>query len=205
MQIKNRPFLFFTALALVAASTLVLSGAFAGDEVTPSADVSAAATDTSAEKAEAPATRTTSPVHTLMGWMATRVVGDLESPCPSCPKSEAAWRSWFSGGADVPLAALRDQLVADGWTADRYIGYFQAMAKSQPKSCGDCDKECGDCDKSSTDCDKDCSDCPSKASGNCDKDCGDCPSKGASNEKGCDGCPEGKTAKQPEAQSTAAK
>jgi len=177
MQIRNRPFFLFTVLALVAASTLALTGAFAGDDV-------ASKSDTTAEKAEAPVTKTQSPIHSLMGWMATSVVGDLESPCPSCPKAEAAWRSWFDGGKDVPLASLRDHLVADGWTADRYIGFFQQMSKSHPKAAG----ECGDCDKGCSDGSKDCGDCPSKSG--CDK--------------GCDGCPESEKT-EAEADTTAAK
>ena len=189
MQIRNRPFFLFTVLAVVAASTLALTGAFAGDEVSSKADATA-------EKAEAPATKTPSPIHSMMGWMATSVVGDMDSPCPSCPKAETAWRSWFDGGKDVPLAGLRDRLVADGWNADRYIGYFQQMAKSHAKEGGDCGS-----------CDKDCGDCPSKGDccGSCDKDCGDCPSKSGCDKagKGCGGCGE-KTAK-PESQDTAAK
>lgn len=200
MQSLKRPYYLFAVLALVAASTLALTGAFAGDEVTPtSAAPTAAATDAPAEKVETPATKTSSPLHTMMGWMATAVVGDLESPCPSCPKAEAAWRSWFDGGQDVPLAGLRDRLVADGWTADRYVGYFQAMAKGQSKASG----ECGDCDKGS-------SDCPSKGDccGDCGGGCKDCPSKGDCDSKGCDSCPGGcpeKSAAKPEPQGTAAK
>ncbi len=164
MKDPNRPYLLFTGLALVAASTLALTGAFAGPTATP----------------EAPLTKTTSPIHSMMGWMATNVVGDLESPCPSCPKAEKAWRTWFAGGKDVKLAGLRDQLVADGWTADRYIGFFQEMAKGKSECGSDCGenggKDCGDCD-----------DCPSKG------DCDDCPSKGSCGDKapssGCGGCP----------------
>lgn len=196
MQTLNRPFLFFSVLALVAASTLALSGAFAGDEVTPTSAAPTAAADAPAEKAEAPSTKTPSPVHTLMGWMATAVVGDMESPCPSCPKAESAWRSWFDGGKDVPLAGLRDRLVSDGWTADRYIGYFQAMSKDHAKASGECGDCCGDCDSKS-----DCSDCPSK--GDCG-DCDGCPSKGASSDKSCGGCPDSKDA-EPKPQGTAAK
>ena len=174
MKTTNRPYLLFTVLALVAASTFALGAAFAGEAPVAKADpASAPATG----KAEAPATKTTSPIHSMMGWVATHAVGDLDSPCPSCPKAEAAWRGWFDGGKDIPLAALRDHLVADGWTADRYIGYFQQMSKAHGKAggeCGDCDKECADR------CDKDCSDCPSKG------DCGDSSKDGAS-AGGCHG------------------
>jgi hypothetical protein len=157
-------------------------------------------------------------MHTLMGWMAKQAVGELDSPCPSCPKAEAAWRTWFAGGADVPLAGLRDRLVADGWTADRYVGYFQQMAKAHPKAggdCGDCDKGCADCPgKASGDCDKDCADCPGKTSaksgccGDCGGGCKDCPGKAAGAGKGCDSCPGGcpeKTGAEPAPQGTAAK
>ena len=202
MQIKNRSYTLLAVLALVAASTLALTGAFAGDEVTPKTDAPAAATGARAEKTEAVATKTPSPMHTLMGWMSKQAVGDLDSPCPSCPKAEAAWRAWFAGGADVPLAGLRDRLVADGWTADRYVGYFQEMAKAHPKAGGDC------AGKASGDCDKGCDDCPGKASGECDKGCTDCPGKAANAGKGCDSCPGGcpeKRGAEPAPQGTAAK
>jgi hypothetical protein len=42
------------------------------------------------------------------------------------------------------MAGLRDQLVADGWTADRFVGFFKAM-KADGK-CGDCAKKDGCCE-----------------------------------------------------------
>ena len=116
------------------------------------------------------------------------VVGDLESPCPSCPKAEAVWRAWFDGDADVPLAGLRDRLVADGWTADRYVGYFQELAKAHAKTSDSC---CGTCHG-------DAKECPHKGDGQ------ECPSKGDSKECSPKGdcphsCPhESETAPEPE-------
>ena len=35
-------------------------------------------------------------------------------------------RAWFEGGPHVPLADLRDALVADGWTADSLLDWVAA-------------------------------------------------------------------------------
>ena len=184
MQTTKRPYFLLVALTLVAVTSLALGGAFAGDEPTasPAADMPTA-------PAEKPATKTPSPMHSMMMWFASSVVSELDSPCPTCPKAEKAWRAWFSGGKDVALAGLRDRLVADGWNADRYIGYFQAMAKAKGEkasSCGSKGDCCGGCEGSKGDC----SDCPSKRS------CGE--------DKGCDGCPSKRNA-ETEPDTTAAK
>lgn len=173
---RNR---FFAALALVAAGAFSTSIALAGDaapkaapvEAKPAAEAPKA--DTKPEtKTEAPATKTQSPIHSLLGFVSKQVAPNCECGCPSKPEGEKAWRAWFAGGKDVPMAALRDQLVADGWTADRFVGFFKDMAAKQGCHGGDCDK--GDCAKG--DCDKSNGDC---AKGDCDKSKGDGCCKGS--------------------------
>ncbi len=135
----------FAALALIAAGTFsFVSIARAGEEpAKPAAEApKAEAPKTEAPKTEQPATKTPSPLHSLMGFVAKQVAPNLDCPCPAKAEGEKAWRSWFAGGKDVPMAALRDQLVADGWTADAFVGFFKAMAAKQSgKDCGGC-KDC---------------------------------------------------------------
>jgi hypothetical protein len=158
----------FAALALVAAGAFATNLAFAGDDAAKPA-ASPASTAEAPKTAETPATKTPTPFHSVMGFLAKQVAPSLECPCPSKAEGEKAWRDWFSGGADVPMAGLRDRLVADGWTADRFVTFFKDMSSKQ--GCGDCSK--GDCAKG---------DC---AKGDCAK--GDC-CKGEKK----DGCCEGK-------------
>jgi hypothetical protein len=179
----------FAALALVAAGTFASSLAFAEDTAKPAPAPEAKASAPEATPS-APETKTPSPFHTVMGFLAKQVAPSLECPCPAKPEGEKAWRGWFNGGANVPMAALRDQLVADGWNADRFVGFFQKMAA---KGCGDCSK--GDCAKG--DCAKgDCAkgDC---AKGDCAKGC--CEGKGerADGKPCCGKCKGGDTAAKP--------
>jgi hypothetical protein len=170
------------ALALVAAGTFATNLAFAGDDAAKPAAPAAKAD--APKTAETPATKTPTPFHSVLGFLAKQVAPDLECACPAKAEGEKAWRSWFDGGANVPMAALRDRLVADGWTADRFVTFFKDMSS---KSCGDCSKgDCakGDCAKG--DCAKgDCAkgDC---AKGDCAKGC--CEGKGErADGKGCCG------------------
>ena len=123
-----------------------------GAPAAPTATPAHAATPAPAVEAPKPAevakpeTKTPSPMHSLMGWVAKQVAPTLECACPSTPEGAKAWRTWFEGGKDVPLASLRDALVADGWNADRTIGFFQEMA-SKMKASGDGAGKCeGKCD-----------------------------------------------------------
>jgi hypothetical protein len=90
-------------------------------------------------------------------------------------------------------------MVADGWTADRFVAFFDAAVKSHAgggdcgkcsgakKECaGECKGDCADCD----DCDGDCpcakakgaaaastdGACAEKKCGGEKKECGKCPS-----------------------------
>lgn len=175
--------------AVVTAGVLALAStaragdpAPAGGAAKPAAEAGKAdAPKTDAPKADAaqPATKTPSPVHSMIAWLGKQVAPGLEHPCPSKPEGEKAWRAWFAGGKDVPAAALRDAIVADGWTADRFVAFFQEMAKA---SChGGC--EDGDCDDG--ECHgkgEGCKECPSKSGATAD-------AKGAADKK--DGCCEG--------------
>jgi hypothetical protein len=116
-------------------------------------------------KTETPATKTPAPIWSVMMWVGKQVAPNLDCACPAKPEGEKAWRTWFAGGKDIPLASLRDQFVADGWTADRFVTFFQEMAKKQ------CDCKGGDCAKG--DCAK---------SGDCAK--GDCKKEGCCEGKG---------------------
>ncbi len=137
------------ALALGIAST---SAVLAGDDAAskPQTASPAAAEPKSAEgaatsetpKTEAPKdaaakpeTATPNPMVSVMKWLGMQVTGGKGSMCPSTKEGEAAWRAWYAGAADMPLAGLRDALVKDGWTADRTVSFFQEMAKAQGGDC----------------------------------------------------------------------
>ena len=179
-------FSIFGAALLLGIAVVVSGLAWAGE-----------ATPTTAPKAEATTTATPSPVHTMLKWVGSHVAKGEATGFPSTQSGENAWRGWFAGGKDVPLAALRDALVADGWNADRTVGFFMQVAE---RSGGCSEKGCSDCpskeetgsgapaakpaaDKAGSgcsDCDgKACADCPSKG-----KDCSDCPSKSTAAKNG---------------------
>lgn len=183
--------LLWGSLAVVAVLSLCLSGAIAGE------DVPAAAKPAKTDTAPAPTTaevktKTETPLCSMMGWIGEQVkqTKGVEGDCCG-----GAMKAWFAGGADVPLAGMRDRLVADGWTAETTIAFFKKMqaeraAKSgadcqgcdKAKDCGGCDKagdakiktatgdaapagDCGGCDKA-----KDCSGCDKATDcGGCDK------------------------------------
>jgi|GEM_PF-2706361 len=184
---------FVAALALVAAGTFATRLAFAGEEVSKPATPVAGAPEAKAAPAEAPKTvetpetKTPSPMHTVLGYIGKQVAPDLDCPCPAKPEGEQAWRGWFAGGADVPMAGLRDRLVADGWTADRFVGFFQKMAKNC-SDCKGCDK--GDCAKG---------DCAKAAKSGC------CEGKGenADGKPSCGKCKKGDSEAKPAAGTTA--
>jgi hypothetical protein len=160
MSNRNR---FLLTLGLLAvAAFCVQSLAVAGEDATPAAPAAptVAAPAEAAKPAEtpkapeAPATATPTPMHTLLYWVSKQVAPSLDCPCPAKAAGEEAWRAWFSGGADVPLATLRDRFVADGWTADRFVTFFKEKASKSSCDCakGDCAKgDCakGDCAKAS--------------------------------------------------------
>lgn len=192
---------FFAALALVAAGVFTLSAltstARAGGEspmapaeAKPAPEAPKADAPKPETKTEAPATKTPSPMHTLLGFVAKQVAPSLECGCPSKPEGEKAWRGWFAGGKDVPMAALRDQLVADGWTADRFVGFFKEMASKQGCDKGSCEK--GDCAKG---------DC---AKGECEKGDGCCKGSGerADGKPCCGKCKDGAAKTAPAAPAT---
>lgn len=130
--------------ALIAAVALLLGAAFAFHGIARAGDdVPAAkpATSTEAQPAtsEKPATATPSPMHSVMKWIGSQVMPGAKSPCPSTEAGEKAWRNWYAA-QEGPLTGLRDALVADGWTADRFVGFFQKLASQ--KSCSDCPEGC---------------------------------------------------------------
>jgi hypothetical protein len=169
-MLKNR---FVLALSLFAVGALALTSAARAGEEAPQAPASKPAASAEAPATTEAATKTPSPMHSLMGWVAKQVAPSLECPCPAKPEGEKAWRSWFAGGADVPLATLRDRFVADGWTADSFVTFFQKMAQ------GGCDKgACAKGDCANGDC----------AKGDCAKSDGCCKGSGErADGKGCCG------------------
>lgn len=178
----------FAAAALLAAGAFAWSGvARAGDEVVKPAPAAEAAAPSSApapKTAETPETKTPSPIHSVLGWIGKQVAPGLDCPCPGTEAGEKAWRAWFAGGADVPLASLRDTLVADGWNADRMIAHFQA-AKAKACAEGGCDKsKCADGACAGKCADGKCAD------GACAKKDGCCQGKGerADGKPCCGGC-----------------
>lgn len=137
----------FLAAALVAAGALCLPALHAEEtpQAAPQPTVEASPSCGGCPSAaKASATKTPTPMHSLMAFVAQQVGPEVGCPCPSKPEGARMWRAWFAGGAEVPMAALRDRLVADGWTADRFVGFFQEMAGAASAE-GGCDK--GACDK----------------------------------------------------------
>lgn len=153
------------------------------------------------------------PMMVMMVWVAKKVVPEGTSMCPSTEDGEKAWRNWFDGGKDVPLAELRDHMVKMGWNADKTVGWFQAMAKGKAKDCGSCAKgaaaatpaetkavggaagvagDAGPEGKSS-----ECGGCCKGKCGGCDKAKGDCNGcKDKAKGECCGGCDKAKKAKE---------
>ena len=200
-------------LVAVFALAIGLNAAIAGEEAP--AKVKPAET----KEAPAKATKSESPIHTMMKWVAKQVTngGECADCCPSTEKGEAAWRAWFAK-KDAPLASLRDAMVADGWNADRTVGFFKKMAAA--KKCGEgcecegCEKGaagpaadkaksggekgcCGGCDKAKAKdgaagpaADKAKSGCEKGCCGGCDKEKGAAgPAADEKAKSDCPGCP----------------
>jgi hypothetical protein len=186
------------AAASVAALAFLSTSVFAGDDA-PSAPADAPkAAPVDAPKPAAPATteapkadtKTPSPIATMMMWVGKQVMPNLANACPSTAEGEKAWRGWFTGGADVPLAGLRDAMVADGWSADKFVTFFQAMAKASSEGChdGKCHDGEGKCHAGDGKCGGKCA--GDGAGGKCEggkceggKCEGGCPCKGAKDAK----------------------
>jgi hypothetical protein len=178
--------------AALAVAGLAWAGlARAGDDVAGGAPAAPAPAAAEAPKAapETPATSTPSPIHSMMGWVAKQVAPGLDCPCPGTADGETAWRAWFDGGKDVPLASLRDAMVADGWTADRTVAFFKDMQAKMSK--GDCSGPCADKAKAGGACAKGEGSC-SKADGACAKGDGACAKSDGATAKADDGCCKGK-------------
>jgi hypothetical protein len=143
----------FLGVALAAAAAFAFSSTLSADDAAPKAPVASPASDAApaapAASTEAPKTsevakpdtKTPTPIHSMMGWVAKQVAPHLECGCPATAEGEKAWRAWFDGGKDVPLAGLRDAMVADGWTADKTVAHFKAMV-AKMKASGDCAGKC---------------------------------------------------------------
>ncbi len=184
-----------TIVALTLGLVLVVGGlAIAGEDAPatqPAAETKTAPT-TAAKKME---TATPSPMHSILKWVGAHVADDCG--CPSTAKGEKQWRTWFSA-KDAKLAGLRDALVADGWNADRTIGFFKQMAAAKGGSCSSCDKskDCGSCDKAKTGAaaptgDAGTSGATSKKAGCCGSCNGGCDK--SDKPKDCSGCDKAKT------------
>lgn len=124
----------FVLLASAVGAAAFGAFALAGDPPPPAAPSLAPSPAPPAEPATAPdapaADRpaTSSPLLSMWRWVgATAKAGGCGDP--TTPEGEAAWRAWFAGAADVPLAGLRDALRADGWTADRFVAFFHAAKR----------------------------------------------------------------------------
>ena len=113
------------------------------EKVAPAVDAAkpAPAASTEAPKA-AEAQKAESPIHVMMGWIAKQVAPTLANPCPATVEGEKAWRSWFGGGKDIPLASLRDAMVSAGFDADHFVAFFQEMAKKASAGCDCADGKC---------------------------------------------------------------
>ncbi|MFM8979608.1 MAG: hypothetical protein ACKOSS_04000 [Planctomycetia bacterium] len=172
----------FLAAALVAAGALCLPALHA-EEAPPTApkapSESAPPCGGCHGSAQASSTKTPTPMHSLMAFVAQQVGPEVGCPCPSTPEGERMWRGWFGGGADVPMAALRDRLVADGWTADRFVGFFRELSgKASACEQGACEK--GACEKGAC------------GQGGCEKGACDKAGKGVGGAAGATGAPAAK-------------
>ncbi len=182
------------ALAVVAAFGLCLNNTFAGEEAPAKPAPTAKAKEAPATPAATVKTKTETPLCSMMGWVSEQiktVKGAKEGCCSS------AMKAWFAGDKNVPLAGMRDRLVADGWTADSTIAFFKKMAAERAAKsgeCSGCDKGCGD--KAAGDCsgcDKGCGDKAAGDCSGCDKekcDKGECPCDSAKSD--CEGCDKAK-------------
>ncbi len=158
-QSKRLLFGLVAAIAL----TLSLNAATAGDEAPAKAKE---APSTPAKAVE----KTPTPIHSMMKWVSKQITrGASAECCPSTEKGEAVWRAWFAKKR-VPLAKLRDAMVADGWTADKTVAFFKARAAKMSCAEGCESTKDGGCPSGG---------CPS---GGCpkskDAEDGDCPSGG---------------------------
>ena len=168
----------WTVLAVVAIATFTFGTAFAED-VAPTATAKPVekkvedTTEPTTVEAAVVKTKTETPVLSMLKWIGSQVHAAAGEDCKCCNQ---AMTKWFDGGADVPLAGMRDQLVADGWTAETTIAFFKQMGAKRAAK-GDC-SDCAGCDKA-----KDCAGCDKAKDGaGCDGDaCVDC--------EGCEGCP----------------
>lgn len=197
---------FWATLAVVLGLTIGLSAVHAGEELTPTKPVEKVAEkkaedccggcdkakDAKAakgeeccggcDKATKVATKTETPMCSIMGFVTAEMKKTKGAEGQCC---KGAMKAWFAGGKDVPLAALRDKMVADGWNAETTIAFFEKMAAARAAKadaakvvptaatgdaaapakgdCSGCDKDCSGCDKA-----KDCSGCDKECSG-CDK------------------------------------
>ena len=197
--------LAFVAIAAVAlgAWTLGSTSAFAGDEAPAAAP---------AAKVEGPApttpvaTKTETPFHTILMYVGSQVCGG-KCECASTPGGSAKWAAWFDA-KDAVMPGLRAQLLADGWTKERFLGFFADMAKASGSAsdsgCTGCkDGSCKDggckdggcCGKCKTGeaCDEGCQ-CPdkAKADGAPTGDVSGSASEAGGCDKGCCGCHKGK-------------
>lgn len=170
------------ALGLLAAAGLAFGAyglgadrAFAGDEAPAAAPAAKApASEAPATTTEAPATKTETPFHSIIMYVGQQVCGG-ECVCASTPEGSAKWSAWFDS-KDAVMPGLKAALIADGWTKERFVGFFQAMAKAKS---GDC---CGKCESGEA-CDEGCN-CPNKAKA-------EGVSGSASDAAGCGKCGEG--------------
>lgn len=160
----------FLGLALVALGALAFAGGLAVAEDDAPAAEPTAEKPACESKCEGKAceTATPSPMHSILKWIAAQAVPGVECPCPTTAEGEAGWRAWYAAEAPA-LKPLRDALVADGWNADRLVGFFKQMAAQ--KACSGCDKCPGESADASGAADA------SASNGKC------CAKKGA-----CDGC-----------------
>lgn len=162
------------ALAVVAAFGLCLNNTFAGEEAPAKPAPTAKVKEAPATPAATVKTKTETPMCSMMGWVSEQiktVEGAKEGCCSS------AMKAWFAGDKNVPLAGMRDRLVADGWTADSTIAFFKKMSAERAAKSGDC----SGCDKAGDKTAGDCSGCDKEE---CDK--GECPCDSAKSE--CGGC-----------------
>lgn len=120
------------------------------DAPAPAAPTPAPAPATPAAAAT-PAPKTPSPVATVWRWF-TAAAREGAGGCACSPASDAAWRSWFAGGKDVPLATLRDALVADGWEVERFLGFLEAAKKKAKAARGGAEPASPDAPKASGCC-----------------------------------------------------
>ncbi len=173
------------AFGVLAAGALALGAR----QLTAGEQAPAAAAAPTVEAAKSVA-KTETPFHSIVKYVANQVSAS-DCGCPTTPEGRAKWAAWFDS-KDAVMPGLKAALIADGWTKESFLGFFDAMAK---QSCGDCAKGCTKADGavsgSASDAKAGCSGCQDGCAKGCTKAEGAVSGSASDAKAGCSGCQDG--------------